>query len=121
MADVVPEKPAYPEPKSFVEDLVAAILNPGYIGSASLVVVNVALVLVTLLIALRVFSDPRGIWDLENSVHLFALIPCVGLLFSINWYAYMVTSIKEAEKLGAGAAGDASKKDKKKDKKKKVE
>lgn len=87
------------QPKGFVEDIVAAIFNPGYIGGASLGVINVALVLVAILIFVRVSTDARGITDLENGIHLFALIPCVGLLISINWYAHMVASIKKAEAL----------------------
>lgn len=121
MAEVTPQKPADPQPKGFVDDIVAAILNPGYIGSASLVVINVALFLVAILIALRVFSDPRGIWDLENSIHLFALIPCAGLLFSINWYAYMVSSIKNDEQSNPDGLEESSKKEKKKEKKKKAD
>lgn len=97
-----------PKPQGFVEDIVAAILNPGYIGSASMLVVNVALVLVIILIAIRIFSDPRGLGELENSVHFFALIPCIGLLFSINWYAYMVASIKAAEKEAATNPNETS-------------
>lgn len=121
MADSVSEKPKIPEPKGFMEDIVAAILNPGYIGFASLMVINVALVIVATLIALRVFTDPRGLGELENSIHLFALIPCIGLLLSINWYAYMVSSIQEAEKAGDKTSTDKKSKEKSKNKKKKVD
>lgn len=84
-------------------------------------IINVALVVVIVLIALRVFSDPRGLQELENSVHLIALIPAIGLLFSINWYAYMVSSIKASEKHDAQAQGGKSDKSSSKKNKKKLE
>lgn len=121
MAESAPQKPQNPEPKGFVEDIVAAILNPGYIGFASLMIINVALVLVAFLIALRVFTDPRGLSELENSIHLFALIPCIGLLLSINWYAWMVSTLPASEK-GAGQSSEGQKdQQKKKNKKKKAD
>jgi len=121
MASTTAPIPGDPKPKGFLEDIVAAILNPGYIGAASMTVVNVALVLVICFIGIRVFSDPRGLSELENSIHLLALIPAIGLLFSINWYAHMAASIKKAEK--EAAQKDAQKADSKKakDKKKKIE
>jgi len=82
-------------------------------------VVNVALVLVICFIGIRVFSDPRGLSELENSIHILALVPAIGLLFSINWYAHMAASIKQAEKEAEAKeaeriAAKKAKKDKKK-------
>lgn len=116
MADSTHDSRPDSKPTGFFDDLVHSILNPGYVGSASLLIINVALILVAVFIAVRILSDPRGLGDIENSIHLFALIPCVGLLFSINWYAYMVASIKAAEAKDAGA-----KKKNKKQKKKKTQ
>jgi hypothetical protein len=118
MASPIDAPQGDPKPKGFMDDIVAAILNPGYIGSASMVIINVALVLVIVFISIRIFSDPRGLSEIENSIHLFALIPCIGLLVTINWYNYMVGSIRAAE---AREAANKEQSKKKKDKKKKVE
>lgn len=104
-----------------MEDIVAAILNPGYIGFASLMIINVALVLVAFLIALRVFTDPRGLSELENSIHLFALIPCIGLLCSINWYAWMVSTLKDDGNSASQSTAGKKDSEKKKNKKKKAD
>lgn len=82
-----------PKPQGFIEDIVAAILNPGYIGGASILVINVALIAVGLLIAIQILSDPRGLSQLENKIHLFALIPLIGLFISINWYAIVAKNL----------------------------
>lgn len=70
-------------PKTFFEDLIFSVLNPGYIGTSSIIVINVAFVLSFAAIIWRLLI--LGFEGLETYVHLSALIPLIGLWISFDW------------------------------------
>lgn len=70
-------------PKTFFEDLIFSVLNPGYIGTSSIIVINIAFALSFLAIIWRLYI--LGFEGLESYVHLSALIPLIGLWISFDW------------------------------------
>lgn len=70
--------------QSFFGDLIYSMLQPGYIGNSSIVVINAAFFLFTLTVIWRLYIS--GFDNIENYAHAFALIPLIGLWGSINWY-----------------------------------
>lgn len=68
---------------SFFGDLLYSMLQPGYIGKSSIVVINIAFLFFTLTVVTRLYV--AGFNNIENYAHAFALVPLIGLWFSINW------------------------------------
>lgn len=106
-------------PNTFMGDLFKSILQPGYIGTSSVIIINVAFFFTFVAILWKILL--QGFEDYESFAHIFALVSLIGLWISVDWFFMEMKTLRPrtTQQPSTSTHKKKKKKSKKKNKKKK--